>query len=124
PRLEPLEIVAKGAPVLRHAEMRRVRRGFLDQTVVDRRDRRALTRYLRVHTLQDLAGREAVYQHVELRLAQQIDEARCDDEVGGIDGRGGRRATERADGGDAVADEADVTAEPGRSRAVDDPPVG
>ncbi len=122
--LEPLEVVGQRAPVLRDAEVRGRRRRFGDEPIVHRRDRRALAGHLGRDALHDLAGRAAVDEHVELRLAQQIDEPRRDDQVRGIDRRRAAGVADHADRRDAIFCDGDVAAEPGRAGAVDDAPVG
>src|SRR5207247_5727636 len=63
-------------------------------------------------------------QHVELGLAEQIDEAGRHDEVRRVDAGAGRRAIQPANGRDAIANDADVAAEPRTAGAVDDAAVG
>ena len=73
--------------------------------------------------LHDLARGAVVDQDVELGLAEQVDEARRDDEVRRVDRRRRRRARQVPDRRDPVADDADVTAEPRAAGAVHDPAV-
>jgi hypothetical protein len=54
------------------------------------------------------------------RLAQHVDEAGRDDELGGVDAAFGLPLGEPSDGVDAVADHADVRAKPRRAGAVHD----
>src|SRR5206468_8387103 len=72
------------------------------------------------HALEQLARRTSVDEDVEFGLTEEVDESRCDDEAGGIDGRAGRRVLERANRRDAIADDANVAAKPWRAAAVDD----
>ncbi len=121
--LEPLEIFAERAEVLRDAEMRVGRLRILHHAVVDRRNRRSFAGDLGRHPLQDLARRAAVDQHVELRLPEQIDEAGRDHQVRRVDRDRCRGTGKRTDGGDAIAADGDVTAEPRRAGAVDNPAI-
>jgi len=83
--LEPAEVVGERAPVLRHAEMSGTRRGLADHPIVDGRDRRTLPCHFCRHALVNFAGCAAVDEHVELRLAEQIDEAGCHDQIRRVD---------------------------------------
>jgi hypothetical protein len=120
--LEPREVVAEGAPILCDPEMRRGRGGVVHHSIVQRSDRRALTCHFCRHPLVNLAGRAAVHQDVELGLSQEIDEPRRDHEVRGVHGHGRAGVGQRADRGNRIADDSDITPIPGRSGAVDDAP--
>ena len=90
---------------------------------VGRGDRRAFARDLGGDALRDLAGGARVDEHVVLGLPEHVDEAGRDDEPGGVDAPLRLGALEAAHGRDAVADHADVGAEPGRAGAVHDAPA-
>ena len=122
-RLEPLEIIAERPPILGDPEMLGVVGAFLDHPVVHRRNRAALAGHLGRHALENLARGAVVHEHVELRLAEEIDEPRRDDQVRGVEARGGGCAGERSNRRDAIPDETDVAHEPGTARAVDDAAV-
>ena len=68
--------------------------------------------------------RPIVDEHRELRLAEQVDEAGCDHGATDVDAAARRRLGQIADGDDAIAGDADVSAEPGGAGAVDDSPSG
>ena len=122
--LEPREVFAERAEVERHLEAVELRlRGFRER-IVQRRDRRSFAGDLGGDALGDLAGGARVGQHVELRLAEHVDEARRDDEVGGIDAGLRLAAIEPADRGDAIAGDADVGAIPRRAAAIDHAAIG
>ena len=70
--------------------------------------------------LPDLALRAAVHDQRLGRPRQHVDEAGRDGEAGRIDDRRRGGACEVADGGDAIAADADVGAAPGRAGAVVD----
>ena len=116
--LEPGEVLGQGAPVLHDLEEIVGRLAIGQHLVVHRRNRHALAGDLGGDALGDLAGGAAVHQHVELRLAEQVDEARRHHLSGGVDAGSGRGPREIANRGDAIADDADIAAEPRRSGAV------
>ena len=70
--------------------------------------------------LSDLAGDAVVDEDVELGLPLHIDEARRDNEVRGIHAFGGGSLAEVADGGDAIAGNANVSGNPRCAGAIDD----
>ena len=96
-----------------------------DHAVVDRRDRRAFAGDLGGDALGDLAGHAVVDQHVELRLAEQVDETGRDDQAGwrrcACRPARRRRLPIAAMRSPMIAD---VGAEPRRAGAVDDAAVG
>ena len=86
-------------------------------------DGRALSRDFGRNPLGDLGSRARVDEDVVFRLAEQIHEARRDDEAAGIDSADGvslTRLRQEADGRDLVAGNGDIAAKCGRARAVDD----
>jgi len=101
-----------GAPAVRH------------HLIADRRDRRPLASDLRGHAHRHLRRCAAVDENVELGLAEHVDEARRDDQPGGVDPRRGRGGLQLTDGRDAIALDADVGVEPRRAAAIDDPATG
>lgn len=117
---EAVEVVGERAPILRHAEISGARGGIGNHAIVDRRDRCPLPRHFGCDALQRLAGRATVDEHVELRLAEEIDEARRHDEVRRVDAHGCAGVRERAHRGNRVAHERDVSTKPRRARAVHD----
>ena len=122
--LEPGEVLVERAPVLGHLEEVVAGLAVGHHLVVHRRNRHAFAGDLGGDALGDLAGRPAVDEHVELGLAEQVDEAGRHHQAGGVDPRRGLGRRQVAERGDPVAGDADVGAEPRGAGAVDDLAVG
>ena len=61
-----------------------------------------------------------IFLHAAFDVSVNIDEARGDDALAGVDGAGGGGAGEMSDGGDAAVLDGDVGALPGIATAIDD----
>ena len=123
-RSEAREILAQRPPVVRDLE---VIEGALPSATmrsftgaIDA----ALAGDLSGDALRDLARDAVVDEHVELGLPEQVDEARRDDQSAGVDPLLGLRILQIADRSDAIADDGDIGAEPGRAGPIDDPAAG
>ncbi len=112
------------SPVVRDLEVFVRALALGDHPIVDRRNRCAFAGDLGRDALGDLARHAVVDEDVELRLAQQVDEAGGDNQAGGVDPLTRLRVLQVADGGDAVAADRDIGAKPRRARAIDDAAVG
>ena len=115
---ETPEVLRQRAEIERQAEVVVFRPGLVRHRIGQRRDRAALARDLGRHALVNLAGRPAVNQQGELRLAEHVDEAGSDDEAGCVDDRARVLATECADCRDAVTRDAHVGVNPRSAGAV------
>ena len=118
--LQPREVPGEGPEVLDDLEVVPVRLALCDHSIVRGRNRLAFSRDLGRDALHDLRRGAAVHEHVELGLAEHVDEARRDDQPGGVDGLERRTPGQLADGSDAIARDRDVALEPRRAGAVDD----
>ena len=72
------------------------------------------------HALQRLLGPFPLAQEGEVVMAMGVDEARCQETVGGIQDQGPLGAEHGTHGADAAARQADIATEPGRAGAVQD----
>ena len=115
-----VEVAAEVRPV--HLDLVLVEPGplVLQRGLGDGRRRASFARDLRGDALADLRLRAVVREQRHLGLAEHVDEAGRDHVVAGVDAARRRRLGEIADGGDVVALDADVAAEPGRAGAVHD----
>ena len=128
--VDAVEVLAEGAPVVRHGREQRLERHPLDarqhaRDVVDlaRLDRRereaAVAADDRGDAVQRRRGGGRIPEHLGVVVRVDVDEARRDDEAVGVDGAR-RGLVDLADRDDAPVAYADVSTAACRSGAVDD----
>jgi len=119
-----LKVAGEVGPVRAQLEAIEERLQLGEERLVQRRRRDTLSGNLGGDALPDLRFDAIVDQHVQLRLAEQVDEPGRDHPLADVDPADGTRAREVAHRRDPVALDPHVGAEPGRAGPVDHPAVG